>query len=271
MKKLTGWRRIANAIWRAPTDPQIYGTLEVDAEALMRFQARARAAGHHVTPTHIAGRAVAHVLREVPDLNVRLRGGVALPRNSVDVFFITAVHGGHDLSGVKVVDVPARPAVALAEELARRAGEMKAGRDAEFDRSKGAMDLLPMPLLRIAVRLVALATEDLQLDLPSLGLHPSPFGSAMVSSVGMFGIPQGFAPLAWMYDVPLLVLVGEITERPVAREGRVEVRSVLPLSVTIDHRYVDGWHLAEAMRAFQAYLAAPERFEPPLPEAPARV
>jgi len=38
---------------------------------------------------------------------------------------------------------------------------------------------------------------------------------------------------------------------------------VLPLSVSIDHRYVDGWHLSHAMRAFQAYLAAPERFEPP--------
>lgn len=263
MSRLTGWRRVANALWRAPRDPQIYGTLEIDAAALLRFEEQARAAGHHVTPTHIVGRALGHVLKEVPDLNVRLQGGEAIARSTVDVFFITAVHGGHDLSGVKVVDVPSKPAVTIAAELDRRASEMKAGRDAEFARSKRLMDLLPMPLLRVAVRLTAFATNDLQLDLAPLGLHPSPFGSAMITSVGMFGIPQGFAPLTWMYDVPILVLVGEIGERPVAVEGRVEARRVLPLSVSIDHRYVDGWHLSRAMRAFQDYLAAPERFEPP--------
>ena len=44
-------------------------------------------------------------------------------------------------------------------------------------------------------------------EIAALGLHPTPFGSAMVSSVGMLGLPQGFAPLAWRYDVPALVLV----------------------------------------------------------------
>ena len=29
----------------------------------------------------------------------------------------------------------------------------------------------------------------------------------------MFGLPIGFAPLSWMYKVPLLVLVGTITEK----------------------------------------------------------
>ncbi len=35
----------------------------------------------------------------MPDLNVRLVAGYALPRPSVDIFFITSVEGGHDLSG----------------------------------------------------------------------------------------------------------------------------------------------------------------------------
>ena len=87
-------------------------------------------------------------------------------------------------------------------------------------------------------------------------------GSAMVSSVGMLGLPRGFAPLAWMYDVPVLVLVGEITQQPVVVAGRVEVRDVLPITATIDHRYVDGWQIAKLMRAFRDYLATPQQFEP---------
>ena len=94
------------------------------------------------------------------------------------------------------------------------------------------------------------------------------FGSAMVTSVGMFGLPMGFAPLAWMYCVPLLVLAGEIGDRPVAVDGRVEVRPIIPISATIDHRYVDGAHLGRALKAFRTYLADPAAFEPALPAQP---
>jgi chloramphenicol O-acetyltransferase len=40
------------------------------------------------------------------------------------------------------------------------------------------------------------------------------------------------------------------------------VGDVLPISATIDHRYVDGWHVSQALAAFREYMAAPERFEP---------
>jgi hypothetical protein len=203
-------------------------------------------------------------LGSVPDLNVRIVNGRAYPRPTIDVFFITAVGSGHDLSGVKIVDVPNKPATAIARELAERATAMKVGGDKEFARSKRLTDALPPWLLRRALRATAFLTEKLQLDLPSLGLRRSPFGSAMVSSVGMFGLPHGFAPLAWMYDVPLLLLVGEITEGPVVESGAVVARPILPITATIDHRYADGWHVSRALIAFREYLADPNAFEPPL-------
>jgi pyruvate dehydrogenase E2 component (dihydrolipoamide acetyltransferase) len=147
---------------------------------------------------------------------------------------------------------------------------MKQGHDTDFARTKRLTDRLPAWLLRPALRATAFVTQELGLDVPRLALQHEPFGSAMVSSIGMFGLPRGFAPLAWMYDVPVLVLVGEIADQPVAIEGRLEVRPILPISATIDHRYVDGWHVAKAMTAFRAYLAAPERYEPALSPASLR-
>jgi hypothetical protein len=266
--RTTGWRRIAAAMWRSPTDPQIYGAIDVDAAPIRTFIERARGHGRRVTPTHLVGRAVAHALQRVPDLNVRIRGGRAFPRETIDVFFVTAVAQGHDLSGVKISDVPGKGVLEIADELAARAARMKQGRDRDFARTKRVMDLVPPRILRAALRATAFLTEDLALDVPVLALRRSPFGSAMVTSVGMLGLPQGFAPLAWMYDVPLLVLVGEISERPVVIDGRVEAREVLPMTATIDHRYVDGWHVGQALTAFREYLAAPEHSEPdpPVPE-----
>jgi pyruvate dehydrogenase E2 component (dihydrolipoamide acetyltransferase) len=261
MARLTGWRRIANAMWHSPDDPQIYGAIEVDATAALTFLERCRTAGHRVTATHLVGRAVARALVEVPDLNVRIRGGHALPRETADVFFITAVRGGHDLSGVKVHDLGARTVFELAGDLATRASRMKRGDDRELARTKSLMDALPAPLLPVAMRVAAFLTNTLHVDAPSLGLRPSPFGSAMVTSVGMFGLPQGFAPLAWMYDVPVLLVVGEIADQPVAVNGQLAIQRTLPISATIDHRYVDGWHVSRALTAFRAYLADPEEGE----------
>jgi pyruvate dehydrogenase E2 component (dihydrolipoamide acetyltransferase) len=255
-------------MWSPPDDPQIFGALDVDAAPLVAFMERARAAGHRVTPTHLVGRALAHALEAVPDLNVRIRRGRARARRSVDIFFITAVAGGRDLSGVKIAAVPSKPAFAVAEELTRRSGALKRGEDRDFARTKRLTDRAPPWLLRRVLRLGALVTEELGLDLPGLGLPREPFGSAMITSVAAFGLPHGFAPLAWMYDVPLLLLVGEMAERAVAEGGRVEARRVLPITATIDHRYVDGWHVSHAMRAFREYLAAPERFEPDFEPAP---
>jgi 2-oxoacid dehydrogenases acyltransferase (catalytic domain) len=65
----------------------------------------------------------------------------------------------------------------------------------------------------------------------------------------------------------LLLLVGEITERPVVEAGAVVARPILPITATIDHRYADGWHVSRALIAFREYLADPGAFEPGLSDS----
>jgi pyruvate dehydrogenase E2 component (dihydrolipoamide acetyltransferase) len=267
MARLTGWRRIAGAIWGDPRDPQIYGALDIDASALLGAMEKLRAAGHHVTPTHFVGRALAQALVEVPDLNAQIRGGRILPRKSVDIFFITSVKGGNDLSGVKCVDVPSKSVVAIAAELAARSGALRRGEDKEFSLTKRTMDALPHPILKLMLRAAAMLSHR-GVNLKAMALKAYPFGSGMVTSVGMFGLPQGFAPLAWMYGVPILVLVGELGERAVVVDHEIVVRPILPITATLDHRYVDGWHISRAMKAFRGYLQNPAEFEPELRAAP---
>lgn len=248
-------------MWHPPDDPQIYGAFDVDATALSAYLTQLREAGKRVTVTHLVGRGLARALAAVPELNVRLVAGQAFPRSSVDIFFITAVRGGHDLSGVKIEHADRKSAVEVGEELARRASEMKAGRDPDLARSKDLLEALPKPVLRASLRLSAFLAGDLDRSLGALGLRGSPFGSAMVTSVGMFGLPMGFAPLSWMYKVPVLLLVGEIADKPVAVDGSVQVRPMLPICATLDHRFMDGWHISRLLEVFKAYLADPSTFE----------
>ncbi|XYH98761.1 hypothetical protein ACMHYB_03080 [Sorangium sp. So ce1128] len=95
---------------------------------------------------------MAHALHEMPDMNTRFVADRAVPRRTVDVFFITAIEADRDLSGVKVERADCKSAVALAHELAGRARGLKEGRDPIFTRTKRTGNALPGPILRQLLR-----------------------------------------------------------------------------------------------------------------------
>jgi 2-oxoacid dehydrogenases acyltransferase (catalytic domain) len=264
-RRVSGWRKLAGSMWSPPSDPQFYGELELDAAALLSYVEEARRrSGAHVTVTHLVGKAVAYALTEVPGLRVRIGRGREYPRESTDVFFVVAAPG-EQLSGVKVSAADTKTVAEIAEELQARSSAIRLDDDPEWGRTKAMLEWLPPKALRAAMRLSAWLTSDLNLDLPKLGLPRQPFGGAMVTSVGMWGVSRAFSPLAPYYHLPVLVLVGAVEEKAVVRAGRVVARPMLTLTATFDHRYADGSQAAEFAAAVRAYLSHPAAFEPPLP------
>jgi hypothetical protein len=272
-RRVHGWRKLAGSSWGRPMDPQFYGDLELDAGPLLSYADQARhATGVHLTMTHLAGRAVAHGLTAVPDLRVRLARGREHARESVDVFFIVTAADGQELTGIKVCAADRKSAVEIADEVTRRCAAIQAGNDLDLGRGKDLLARLPPSLLRVALRLGAWLTSDLNLDLSRMGMPRQAFGGAMVTSVGMWGVSHAYSPLAHYYRVPLLLLVGAVRKMPVAVGDEVVVRPVLTLTATFDHRYVDGFHAARFADAVRSYCQDPARFEPGLPSGmPGRV
>jgi pyruvate/2-oxoglutarate dehydrogenase complex dihydrolipoamide acyltransferase (E2) component len=256
MTRARGWRKIATSVWGWPKDPQVYGRMEFDAEPVLEaIRAVRERTGAHVTSTHIVTRALALAFRENPSMNTRLARGRFIPRESVDIFVIVAAGEG-DLSGVKVRQADAKTAAEIAEEMEDRVAEARAGKG-ELDRAKRMMEILPPRALGVALRFSAFLTSNLHLDLGRLGMPREAFGSAMVTNVGVFGIAEGWAPLSPIYRVPMIVLVGEIERKPWAVGDEVRVQPVLPLTATIDHRWVDGYGMAGVVETFKKYLANP--------------
>ncbi|GGM75076.1 hypothetical protein GCM10010106_21970 [Thermopolyspora flexuosa] len=269
--QLPSWRKLAAAAWSAPSDPQFYGDMDVDAAALLAYIERVReATGVRLTMTHLVGRAVARALTVVPELRVRpAPGGRVRERESVDVFFIINVKDGKELSGVKVCDADRKTALEIAEEVRTRREAIHNGDGAELDRGKSLVTRLPLLPLRMVLRLGAWLTSDLNLDLSWLGMPRQAFGGAMVTSVGMWGVRRAFSPLAAYYKVPVLVLIGAVEQRPVVVAGEVIARPMMTLTATFDHRYTDGYHAARFAEAVREYCADPTRFEP-VPLEPGR-
>ena len=63
-------------------------------------------------------------------------------------------------------------------------------------------------------------------------------GTFTVSNLGSVGV-EFFTPII-NYPESAILGVGRMAEKPVVRNGKIEVRKILPLSLTYDHRIIDG-------------------------------
>jgi pyruvate dehydrogenase E2 component (dihydrolipoamide acetyltransferase) len=219
--------------------------------------------GVRVTVTHLVARGVALALRQYPQLNGIVARGRIMLRDTVDIFLQVAIEGGTELSGIKIARADEKSVLEIAREMEARVERLRARQDRQVERTKSLLDRIPLPLLGPVMRSIAYLVYDLDLDLTRLGVVKDEFGSAMVTNVGMFGLAQAYAPLVPFSRTPLVVLVGEVQEKPVAEAGRVVVRPMMTLGVTFDHRFMDGWHGGAMAQLFRAFLEDPARFDEP--------
>jgi pyruvate dehydrogenase E2 component (dihydrolipoamide acetyltransferase) len=80
-------------------------------------------------------------------------------------------------------------------------------------------------------------------------------GTFTISNLGMYGIEQFVAVL----NPPqaAILAVGATVETPVVRAGEVVVRPLLTLTLTCDHRAIDGADGAEFLRTVKELLEEP--------------
>ena len=274
------WRKIAMATWRPRTDPTISATMDIEAPALLEYVDRVRVAtDQHVTPVDLVGRAAGRVFEALPGLNGRVLFGSFLPSPTIDCFFVVSLRtdpvsgveaARTDLSGAVVRRVNEKPPWVIAKELADRADRIRHDSDPLFKQTKALVKGLPPLLLRPVMEGIGFITESLQLPIPLIGLEARPYGSVLVSNVGTYGLDSASAPVPTFCHVPVTILVGAVTDKVLARNGRPVVRPVLPLTINLDHRFVDGYQAATMARIFREYLADPAAIDPVPPALPAR-
>jgi pyruvate dehydrogenase E2 component (dihydrolipoamide acetyltransferase) len=81
-------------------------------------------------------------------------------------------------------------------------------------------------------------------------------GSFTVSNLGMYGV-DAFTPIIDLPQVAILG-VGRVREKPVVYEGEIAIRHTLTLSLTFDHRAVDGVPAAQFLQSVVRHLTTGE-------------
>ena len=225
----TGTRRkiAEHVVWSLNTAAHVSQATEIDITKLLALRAtfleRSEALGTRVSLLTFFAKALAMAAREVPIVNARIEGDDIIVYDNVNMGIAVAVPGEHEFTSSLLVpvvrNVEAKGLVQLDLEIRDKVERARAG---------------------------ALSPDDLA------------DGTITLSS------SAGFAP-GWSATTPvlnngqaLIVQPGTAEEKPVARNGEIVVRTMLPLSLTFDHRILDGEPLGRFYTRFHDSIENPE-------------
>ncbi len=271
MTKLTRastFRKMAMGSWRTVGDPSVYALVEIDMSAANRYIASIQKEhGVKITPTHLVGRAAAQILKIRPEINGMIRGCRIYLRKHVTLFFQVNIPGSSgdkvgkaDLSGCSVPEAENRTLLELAAYINKQASRVKARENKELKKSTNITKLIPWCMIGPFLRFTSWLIYGLNLNLSWFGFPKDPFGSIMITNVGSLGIDVAWAPLLPFSRVPMLLTLGTIQDRVVVIDGKMEIRPILSVACTFDHRFIDGVQGAHMAKLIKSYFLEPERY-----------
>lgn len=263
------FRKIAMGSWKTAADPSVYGLLEIDVTTALQYLEKINQNSEvKVGLSELVGRATALVLKERPEMNGLMRWGRIYLRDSVDLFYQVNVPGAENdpvgkanLLGLTISKAESKSVKEISIELKKKASSIKAGHENEMTKSVRTLSNIPWQLMRYVLNFSSFLNYDLRLPMHLFGLPEDPFGSVMITNVGSMGIDTAWAPLVPYTRVPLLLTVGAVKERAWVVNGKVEVRPIVRIGCTFDHRFMDGVHAAAMGRLFEKYFQQPELME----------
>lgn len=262
------FRKVAMGTWKTAKDPSVYGLVEIDMEkTLLLLPEYSKKHGIKITPAHLVGKAITYCMKRRPEINAMIRGSRIFLRENVALFYQVNIPGeGEDkvkkatLSGAVLHEAEKLETSGIAKALKDKASNIRTGKDLEMKKNMDVFKILPWWFVKYYLDIASFLMYGLNLNLSFLGIPKDPFGSVMITNIGSLGIDIAWAPLCPYTRVPLLLTVGATTEKPVAIEGKVEVRPILPIAVTFDHRLIDGVHAANMAKDFKKCFAEPEKY-----------
>ena len=109
---------------------------------------------------------------------------------------------------------------------------------------------------KIAVEMDKLTNEARERKINLMDLRGSSFS---ITNLGALGA-EFFTPILNYPEVGILG-VGKISDKPIVKNGKIEIRKILPMSLTYDHRAVDGAHAARFINDLIKLLENPREIE----------
>ena len=213
----------------------------------------------HATLFHVVMWALGRTLDEYRHLNRFVAGGRIYQRRGIWISFAAKQELVEDAPLVTVkkrVD-PDQPFPELVADVHREVDAARSPVRTSVDRELDVLLRLPGSGLRAAVALVRFA--DRFGVLPRTFIEPDPmFASAWVANLGSLRMDPVFHHLYEYGSASVFCTIGQTTEEPVVRNGKVVPGRVARLRFSYDERIDDGMYAGHAERMMRRLVEDPE-------------
>jgi pyruvate/2-oxoglutarate dehydrogenase complex dihydrolipoamide acyltransferase (E2) component len=232
-------------------------TFDVDVRPAQEFLvAFEREHGVRAGVQHLVTAAVARCLHDIPALNVKVFDDDIYQLDRVDIAVPVRLEGAthtEDQTGMVVLhDVDKMGLGDIARMTRERTTSERKGTLNSFG-SAFARKLVGRMPSRVSRRVLDVVGGALQSSLGARVLSPWARVSTGVTNIGaVFRMPEGARFRSASMTVPSklgpmasVFAIAPVCEAPIVKAGRVEVGSVLPVVMVVDHRAVDGYLMAK--------------------------
>ncbi|MEA2077698.1 MAG: 2-oxo acid dehydrogenase subunit E2 [Candidatus Marinimicrobia bacterium] len=264
----TPWRKSATAIYKKANDGRVYGTFEVEMDAVLDYIKKKKEEGTRITITQIAMAAIGRAIAiDIPDVNVYISRGKVYARNNVGIFTAVMKADSKEMGGFVLRNIEDKSIFNITKEMDERVSQSKKAEHEEGTvKSKNILASLGWPLRNWVFNFARWWHIILGKELKAMNISHDGFGSAMVTNIGHHDLQYGFPAMLPIANIPIIVAMGKIEERPVVRDGEIVIRKILPAAATLDHRIFDGSQGGVLATSVRRYLLDPECLETPASE-----
>lgn len=244
------WRLSASSIYGRPKDGKIFGAMEIDVTGALAFIHAQRAEGLKLTLTHLTLSVLAKVFgHDVPELNLYIARGRFFRRPTV-LAGVTILQDTSGELGLTLIDrADTKDLKTIVAEVRAGVKSTRTGHHAAAVDNKRLVAAIPWPFRRVFMKLMRFLILECGISIKSMGVSPTSFGSFIVSNVGTVGVDIGWGALLPPSNLPALFTMGKPQERVVVRNGAMEIRTIMMLGATFDHRVIDGYHAGQLVSA----------------------
>lgn len=235
------YRAVMSHIMRTRNESVVYFDVYIDAEPLERYLADAQKL-FAADLTHCFVAACLISLTQNPSMNRFSSGHRLYERFDRTISFSMKrkqLDKQAKLSTVKVTLRPGDTFRSLCDRINAEINVERSNKQTYQDKEFNLFTALPRPVFRGGVTL--LKALDYYNLLPAEFIRRDPlFTSIFVANLGSVGMGAGFHHLYEWGNCPLFMMIGQVEERPVARNGTVEARRTIHIRWSYDERIDDG-------------------------------
>lgn len=245
-QKISIFRKVALSLWGPGGDPTVYGFLEID---ITDNDIKA-------SPMPLVIKALSEIMKTHKELNSILRFGRLYYRKHINISVMVNIpdNARHDLSFATLENVDQMSLDDIHNSLSKDSQLIRKRKDPRLGFAWRLINKLPWFMIKLFLKTYSFLTHDMNMNLSFARLPKTPFGAIIVTNIGSLGIKKALVPLVPIARAAMMVSIGEINKEARVINDKIEIRKIMHLGITFDHRFFDGSHAAEMIRDFESHI-----------------